>query len=303
MVVLAGGYISPVYAADGISLEVMPKLEHIIASPGAKIQRSLKVVNQGDPVYIQIHPLPSDALQVRILAPPIIFDHPVLMQAHDQIMLPLEIDVSSTAAAQDYTQSIATQVVNLTTSAIKGINVRLSPQIYTQFIISVTPDGITDSHPRVISLTNRSGPLLTDTTEEYIDLVIENTGSHAIYVHGLVEMIKPDGSSQPFSFPDILILSHTRRHIDTFGTQDGTIRVPASSLQNGRYVVKASMGLRGTDNPTLYAQDIFFVISAHLIAFAIILSLGLFSCMVYVLVRHIDQSPWTNHRSLFSDHD
>jgi hypothetical protein len=284
------------FAADSIHVDVSPRLQHYIVKPGASASAQLKVINYGDPTYLSftIEHDPSISIVATSTPRSVKLGEVALFEKNMQLDFHLNITQDENQLFEkDNTITFITSSKNIFATHRTGLNIDLEPQINSQIVLSSSLDGTLDMRPRIRVFQNPQGRVVMNSSDQTVDLLIQNTVKHMTYVSGTIKVIDPSGQTETTSVPRIAVFAQDVRKVTgSRGQGAAALWFPQNRLKIGRYQAFAELTIPGPDRIKLYSQTTFFVLSETLVIVVIGLVLVLFGCILYVYFNYLHTRAW-----------
>jgi len=284
------------YAVDTVHIDVSPRLQHYIVKPGASASAQLKIINLGDPAYLSFGVKHDPSVSVVTSSSPqsVSLGDVILFERNMQLDFKLNIKQDENHLFEnDSVVTFITSSKNIFATHRPGINIDLEPQIYSQIVLSHTQDGALDMRPRISIFQNPQGHVVVNSTDQTVDLMVQNTGKHMTYVSGTVKIIDPSGQTETVSVPRTAIFSQDVQKVSINRVHgNATLWFPQNRLKIGRYQAFAELTVPGPDRIKLYSQTTFFVLSETLVVFIVGLVLVLFGCILYIYFNYLHTRAW-----------
>lgn len=289
-------FTSPLYAIDGISVEIKPKFTHVLLKPTTDYIHEIAVKNTGDPTYFTFETRNDPSILVTLSSSRFGLDlhSPLLLEHNEELIIQMRIHAKAESIEKkDYLIEFIASPKNLLHKASQGINVELKPEVVTKLVISITTDSYTDMQPRITLFRNPRGFISFDTDQQELTLIVHNSGTQGTYLQGVLRVERPSGNKDIVTIPLIFLAAQSQEKVySAQGTSGSLYVLKSKELESGTYHARVQLQMPGQHGSLLYASTSFYVLSERFLTVSILVAILVFAFVAFIVFRHLHIRAW-----------
>ncbi|MEI7653534.1 MAG: hypothetical protein WCJ70_04675 [bacterium] len=289
-------FTGPLYAIDGISVEIEPKFTHILLKPSTSYTHEITVKNAGDPTYFTFETRNDPSILVAMSSNRFGPDSrtPLLLEHDEEIVIKIRIRArDETIEKRDYLVEFVASPKDLLHKSSQGINVELKPEVITKLVVGITTDSYTDMQPRITLFRNPRGFISLDTDHQELSLIVHNTGIQGTYLQGVLRIERPSGAKDIVTIPLIFLAAQSQEKIHSAQGLPGSLyAIRSEGLESGIYRARVQLQMPGQHGSLLYASTSFYVLSERILTVGILIAILIFALVAFVVFRHLHIRAW-----------
>lgn len=288
--------VGPLYANDGISVEIRPKFTHILLKPTSDYVHDVTFRNTGDPTYFHFETRNDPSILVALSSGKLGFSPhtPILLEHNEELVIQMRINTKTAAIEKkDYLIEFVALPKNLLHKNSQGVNINLKPEIVSKLVIGITTDGSTDMQPRISLFRNPRGLVSFDTDQQELTLIVHNSGAHGTYLQGVLRVERPSGKNDIVAIPLIFLAAQSQEKVfSTQGMADALYVINSKELESGVYRARVQLQIPGQHGSFLYASTSFYVLSEKFLTVGILIVILIFAFVAFMVFKHLPIHAW-----------